>query len=451
MSSPNAVKKFYLVCLACFFLMIIYYVLGVLFTRFNPILLIIFILAAILTIIPSKSYKKPILRVLNGLLIVIFSTAAIMITLELSARIARRVLLIPRLQSSKNEQKSSPVNAHLPYDPAMCRAEKSVAYIDDPELDFWIPTNLETNCYNYVDHKRVTTNQPEKYKHTIYVFGGSTVMELFCPDDYTFSSYLQREVNQAFPNTYQVTNMGVMGYAINNQYARLTTVDLNPGDIVIFFDGFNNADRLYYICLSQENRTILPSKIFPEINANYLNSFVENELQDLQNQMEQLYRTSDFALLLLEPRNFSPKCLQDESQLTEYAESWSEDYSHHLVESHAYTVSHNATFIHYIQPTIYNIQEPSRYENGLLRSPQFSPAGFEETYMFLYDHLYLLNQAWVQEGILSYDISDAFNHDKRQPDYEIFYDLVHVNWLGNQMLAEAIYEKLYPVLVAQMP
>jgi hypothetical protein len=203
--------------------------------------------------------------------------------------------------------------------------------------------------------------------------------------------------------------------------------------------------------MSQENRTILPSKVFPEINTEHLNPFAENKLQDLQSQMEKFYRTSDFALLLLEPRNFAPKCLQDESQLNEYSENWSKDYSHYLVESYLYTVSHDATFIHYIQPSLLNIQEPSRYENGLLKSPEYNPAGFEETYLFLFDHLYLLNQEWVQEGILSYDISDAFNHNRREPDYEIFYDNIHVNWFGNKMLAEAIYEKLYPVLFNQMP
>ena len=59
---------------------------------------------------------------------------------------------------------------------------------------------------NYVHGRRVTTDQPEKFKHVVYLLGGSTVACEQVPDRYTIASYLQRLMNSNYPGEYKVVN-----------------------------------------------------------------------------------------------------------------------------------------------------------------------------------------------------------------------------------------------------
>jgi hypothetical protein len=83
-------------------------------------------------------------------------------------------------------------------------------------------------------------NQP---KTSVWMLGGSTVYGTLIPDWGTLPSYLSRELNTA-SNCVEVTNLGVEAYATNQELMLLIEA-LKSGhipDLVIFYDGFNDAD-----------------------------------------------------------------------------------------------------------------------------------------------------------------------------------------------------------------
>lgn len=95
---------------------------------------------------------------------------------------------------------------------------------------------------------RRTINPPNpacanQSKTKIWILGGSSVYGTLIPDWGTLPSYLSRELNTA-SRCVQVTNLGVEGYA-TNQELLLLMEQLKAGrvpDLVIFYDGFNDAD-----------------------------------------------------------------------------------------------------------------------------------------------------------------------------------------------------------------
>jgi hypothetical protein len=114
---------------------------------------------------------------------------------------------------------------------------------------YYLMPDFEGEYVNVVNHQRVTTDQPEAYHHTIYLFGGSTMVGIEVGDSYTIPSYLQRLINDAYPNSYRVENMGVDAYSAFRQKQHLMNgVDLAPGDIVIFYDGMNDGSYAYFCC-----------------------------------------------------------------------------------------------------------------------------------------------------------------------------------------------------------
>jgi lysophospholipase L1-like esterase len=84
----------------------------------------------------------------------------------------------------------------------------------------------------------------EHPKTSVWVFGGSTVYGTSVPDWATLPSYLSRSLNRDGHGCVVVTNYGVESY-VTTQELMLLIEQLKKGgrpDIVIFYDGFNDAD-----------------------------------------------------------------------------------------------------------------------------------------------------------------------------------------------------------------
>lgn len=93
-------------------------------------------------------------------------------------------------------------------------------------------------------------------------------------------------------------------------------------------------------------------------------------------------------------------------------------------------------FIHVLQPCLYSIRNPSKYESGLLANGWLYPGELHSVFAVGYP----LSRQQVRKarelGVSSYDVSSAFDHRKS----EIFLDFCHVNHVGNEILAERIAE-----------
>ncbi len=283
---------------------------------------------------------------------------------------------------------------------------------NDPEHGFIVPMNFSGDYINVVDHQRITVNQPSETQPTIYIFGGSTIFNVAVPDQYTVSSHLQELINKKSAGEYRVVNLGVIGVTTNQQLLRLVSLDLKDGDIVIFYDGFNdileNMDR----------------NIGPFTNAlmkfHIINTFVKPAF----------------------PAILPPYEIQDADNLRLTFQS-------NLVAADAFCAQHGVEFIHFLQPSLLLVQVPSEYETTLLNTiEQHSPgwtAGFQRGYGILEE----VNQSLQDDGVITVDLRNIFNHDQRNYPGEIFLDDIHVNHIGNQIIAHAIFEDLEPHLSAE--
>lgn len=92
------------------------------------------------------------------------------------------------------------------------------------------------SCFvNFVDGKRRTAGQPERFDNRCFVFGDSRVQGSHSPDRYTICSQLQAMLNQRFRGgTYRVENEAIQGASLSVMLSQLKATSLFPGDIVFF-------------------------------------------------------------------------------------------------------------------------------------------------------------------------------------------------------------------------
>ncbi len=107
--------------------------------------------------------------------------------------------------------------------------------------DYFVPRDMTGQWINMRGGFRVTTGQPATWRRTVWLFGNSTLVSAEVADNETIASRLQA----LWPDI-RVINVGMDGVTIVNEVARLKTISLAAGDIVVFYDGLMDADAIYF-------------------------------------------------------------------------------------------------------------------------------------------------------------------------------------------------------------
>ncbi len=292
---------------------------------------------------------------------------------------------------------------------------------------------------NVIGGARVTSDQPENYTHTIYLFGGSPVFGSEVPDEFTLASYLQRDLNAYFGDTYRVVNLGVISMSIEQQLNRLKITDIKEGDIVLFYDGFNDATIMY-------SEAYDPETIPWESNqqTTKLGSLFRGFINTLT-------RHSHFAYYVLGFHNFKPRFLNDEAQIAQLQENMENYLLPLYLEANAYSQKHNAQFVQMLQPCIFNLPQFTPQESLITSARPLVPNGWAEAIRLGYEVLRDMSDAMNAEGIPSYDLSHVLDPQHRPSENtEIYLDYVQVNHIGNEIIAENIFNHLQPLLEEQV-
>jgi lysophospholipase L1-like esterase len=280
---------------------------------------------------------------------------------------------------------------------------------NDPEFGFIVPQNYRGDFINVINHRRNTVGQPEGFRNTIYLFGGSTIFNIAVPDQYTVASQLQQLINQSFPDLYRVENLGVIGVTTDQQLFRLKSLELQPGDVVIFYDGFNDI-------LDNMDRDIGPL-IHVLMKFQFFNVFIKPVF----------------------PQIIAPYHISDPNDLTTTFET-------NLLAAQLVTEKQDGYFVHFLQPSLFLVDHPSEHEKELLETiNRFSP-GWAQGFIDGYPLLAEVNQSFRETDSAFYDLREIFCHEYQQDDQEIFLDDIHVNHIGNQWIAEAIFVHLIETL-----
>jgi len=108
---------------------------------------------------------------------------------------------------------------------------------------------------NVVDGHRLTTDQPEHFRNTIYLYGQIDVFSPCTADDKTAASFLQRLLNEKEQNAYKVINSG--GWSPSNvtnmNRVILEENNYSSGDKIIIWSRFlPNPEELAYELIDLE-------------------------------------------------------------------------------------------------------------------------------------------------------------------------------------------------------
>lgn len=111
--------------------------------------------------------------------------------------------------------------------PIACYIKDGIRYWRDAEAEFWHVRNGE----------RLTVNQPEQYNRCVYLYGPCNITGLYVSDQYTISSLLQSEMNQA-GFFCKVVNNGFpgnaeSGYLNTERMQRMQSELFRKGDIIV--------------------------------------------------------------------------------------------------------------------------------------------------------------------------------------------------------------------------
>jgi len=293
-----------------------------------------------------------------------------------------------------------------------------------------IPNDFSGQFFNIQNGMRRTVDQPNTYTHRVLMFGGSTVYCSEVPDAWTIASLLQHRLNDAFPSTYRVENLGSTTVHSGQQLERLLDTNLAPGDTVIFYDGVN--DFLQGVLYQTPDGTIIEQNRQMMDSGNiFVNRY--RQLRFYAHQYSAFFRHFAQSKDLRVPPH-----LLDEERLATLVQHTTAQFEDNLRKAQAFTSDHEARFMHFLQPHLLIQSRFSNYEQRLAANPYLIRPGVSIAAKSTDPSFRHMNQALSDQGIESYDFSRLL---VSRPDNEEYYlDLGHVNHKGNQRVADAIFK-----------
>lgn len=321
--------------------------------------------------------------------------------------------------------------------------------LQDRPGGYYIQGDFRGNYINVIDGIRRTTGNRPNYANSLFLFGGSTVFGQEVKDEHTIASYLQ-DLTNANDYEFNVINLGTVSYTSPQQLRRLENTTIKPGDIVVFYDGWN--DVAYPVERGMRNGW--------SPGNDHDSEFQPVKLLDFHNRIRKLsFFEKQIIFIYLKTSNlgYQPyfiKILYNNLYAGQYigfgqsvddarmrVSNMAEKYKENITEAHAYTQKYQGRFFHFLQPSAFSSTERSKYLNKIIAT---DVARFHAT-LDIHEMGLIAQQKVVNElrgkGIESYDITDAFN--ALPANEEVFLDTVHVNHVGNRIIATRIFSVLF--------
>lgn len=260
--------------------------------------------------------------------------------------------------------------------------------------------------------RRVTIGSTGLRQKRILVFGGSTIFCGEMPDSLTVPSQLQQMV-VANGFDVDVLNFGIQGIRIENQFKILKSVpNLGPDDIVIFYDGVNDLEKVY------DSGLVLKNNQTPWKQINKISSELENRSWFIRYLAPTVY---------LESRGIGQEFLGSQAKQL-VTDNW---FAFDKL-ARTYVEDKGATFVHILQPNLLTYTKAS--EIGKVR------------------------QKWSDMQSIQNDLVSFTTQDRKIKNFTTvldglvttpFFDWAHLDEVGNKKVAEEMFAALEPLLDAK--
>lgn len=283
---------------------------------------------------------------------------------------------------------------------------------------------------SFKNGQRTTTGSNESAAQKIHVFGGSTILGQGTIDRGTIPSKLQSLISDN--KITSVTNQGFGSLVLTQQFDKLKSITINKKDIIVFYDGGNDAFNTYIynnkdgniIGYNRGNKFLLYSSIVKSFLSK--NSSIYIYLSRIKN-------TPQNEKLKCE---FLPTYNQREiKKMTSY-------YLDKIKEINDYVESRQAYFYHFLQPIMDYKKEylESDYYNVLLRMSNFQPCLMES----LNSYYSILSSEYDNSNkeVNKFNLSKSLKNDEKNINFNYFIDWIHINSKGNHVISGIINSKI---------
>ena len=259
--------------------------------------------------------------------------------------------------------------------------------------------------------RRVTIGSTGLRQKRILIFGGSTIFCGEVPDSLTVPSQLQKIVLDNALDI-DVLNFGIPGMRIENQFRNLKTVEnLGPDDVVVFYDGVNDINKVYEFGLDRRNNRT------PWRQINKLFSELENRSWFIRYLAPTVY---------VESRGIGQDFLSSQAKQL-VADNWLafDKFARNYVEDKG------ATFVHILQPNLLTYSKAS--DIGKVRQKWSDMQAIENE---------LISYATETNKIK--DFTPILDNLDTTP----FFDWAHLDEIGNKKVAEEMFAVLKPIVLS---
>lgn len=259
------------------------------------------------------------------------------------------------------------------------------------------------------DGRRVTIGSTGLRSKRILVFGGSTIFCGEMPDSLTVPSQLQQMI-LASDFDVDVLNFGISGMRIENQFINLKSVpNLGSDDVVVFYDGVNDLNKIYETGLNLKNNQT------PWRQINKIFSELENRSWFVRYLAPTVY---------VESRGIGQDFLGSQAKQL-VADNW------FAVDKLArnYVEARGATFVHILQPNLLTYGQAS--EIGKVRQKWSDMKAIESDLV-----------SYAAETNKIKDSTKILDELNTTP----FFDWAHLDEMGNKKVAEEMFKILKPLI-----
>ena len=309
----------------------------------------------------------------------------------------------------------------------ICFDQQNLVYNNKPVLTIEPNQHLSTININSEGFRgdEIIPEQENDYK--IFMIGGSTVFGAGMKNDnLTIPAQLELNLKNKFENI-QVINAGVSSitsfeelYIIENKI-----YSMDP-DMIIVYDGANDV---HYKRIEM-----------PEIKKSEEESFKFKSIQKFYRTPVMIYRyiiqpMENSNILNIQNDDFIRESEKTNSELSQILGNVWYDRINKFCEKSS---EMNIKSIVIIQPTIYNANKPI----SISEEPFFykNPFG-EETFKEIVE-----NSKKLSNCTLVKDYTNIFDDSNES----LFYDSVHLNDKGNSLIAQKIYDEIFPTISADI-
>lgn len=284
------------------------------------------------------------------------------------------------------------------------------------------------------DGLRFTVAQPVGARATLHVYGGSTVFGTGSNDAGTIPSQLQKLINRDHADI-RVDNHGFMTLVAAQQLAALKNSQVKPGDLVLFYDGGNDAFNSY-VYKSPEGTII-------GYNRKNKLAYALIQVRHALQLHSALYRQLGAAKAAVSGKNDPSRvncvAVPSDAEQSRYIDH----YFSVLTQAREYAKARGARFVHVLQPVLGSSNGPMPVESKVYRD------------LLAVDGISTCTHA----GVLSYYRKLADRYKQRKHDFnglnlaslfegsalrpqDRYIDWIHMTPEANRVVSERIHQHL---------